>query len=64
MISKIIIWLHRSSHGRPLTRLIHFNPRNLEQLWLNLSEIKAYLPIKTFELRKPLEQLLVKDEIF
>ena len=27
-------------------------------------EIKAYLPIKTFKLRKPFEQLLVRDKIF
>ena len=42
---------------RPFTRLIHFNPENL-------SEIKAYLPIKTFKLRKPFEQLLVIEIIF
>ena len=41
-----------------LTRLIYFNPENLEQLQLQLSEIKAYLPIKTFKLRKLFEQFI------
>ena len=44
--------------SRSLSRLIYFNARNLEQFQLNLSEIKAYLPIKTFKLRKLSEQFI------